>query len=515
MTRRLLQENGDPILLENGGYILLEYLRLTIAGVDFLPYYKTNSAKIREIIQNKSNVMTFEVVVRPGSGQPMPVEGSEVSFMLEDRHLFGGYITKIDPEEVGLGQMFIYKIEASDYSFIFNNKIARRGYTNTSMKDIIEDLMETYVDASYGFTTTNVDTGPMISTISFDHVSVRKAFEKIQKLTGYVWYTDYEKNLYFKPTDATPAPEEITDSSANYENISLSYDTSQVRNSVIVIGSANGEESLSTVSESFAGDGETRSWELEAKPSQVLSIKLNGVDQQFSLDLNERDTDVFIYSFGDATFGVTDATTTPTGGDTILITYYPRIPIIVQESDQDSIDFFSAKDGGDGVMEYTVKDTSINSKAEAKERAIRELEEFAMPLLEGTFRTRTTQLLAGSYFVPGQYVVMNLPSWGISSDVAFLVQEVVTYLNEDGQTIEFVYDVRFGGKLAGVREFLESLASDGGGEESEPEEILTIEHINEIMTIEDEAPIHALFSPPFEYGPAGNPQGVWNLSEWA
>ena len=352
---------------------------LVIAGSDFLPQYRTGSAQIRETVQNKSNVMNLDIIVKPG--QSVPREGSEIVFKDGSRFLFGGYISRIQPTETGEGQLFTYAVEASDYSYILNNKVARRAYTDETLADIVGDLMSTYVDASYGFTVTNVATGPTIDSITFDHISIRKCLEKLQKLTGYVWYVDYEKNLFFQLPSADAAPEQITDSSNNFQDISIAYDTSQVRNAVTVIGSEDGEQSATMVAETFTGDGETRAWELDDKPSNILSIKLNGVSQQFSLDLNERDTDVFVYSFTGQSFRLTDAQTTPTGGDTILITYYPRIPIIAQKEDAASIAFFAAKDGGDGVYEHTVKEPSITSKATAAVRALQELAEFAMPLV--------------------------------------------------------------------------------------------------------------------------------------
>src|SRR5690606_26040759 len=126
-----------------------------------------------------------------------------------------------------------------------------------------------------------------------------KCLEKLSKRTGFIWWVDYEKNLYFQDKDTTEAGESITDDSDNYESISLSYDTTQVRNRVIVIGSSAGEQSESKNVDTFVGDGETRSWELNDLPSTIESITLGGVSQPFALDLNEKDTDVFLYSFND------------------------------------------------------------------------------------------------------------------------------------------------------------------------------------------------------------------------
>lgn len=491
---------------------------LTMAGDNFLPQVKSSSAQIRELIQNKSGIMNINIVVQPNLGHLTPLQGSEVIYKDGARFLFGGFITRVEPEEIGEGQKFLYRVEVSDYSWIFNNKVARRSYANQTLKYIVEDLMDTYVDAAYGFTTTNVATGPTIETITFDHISVRKCFEKLQKLTGYVWSTDYERNLYFDAVNATPAPEGISDTSNNFETVSIAYDTSQVRNSVIVIGNIDGEQDTNTNTETFFGDGETRAWELELKPSQVVSISLNGVPQAFSLDVNEQESDVFVYSFSGQSFKVTSGTTTPIGGgtpDEIEIVYYGRIPIIAVERDPDSIIFFADLDGGDGLYEHSIKDDSITSKVEASERALKELDEFADPLVNGQFVTRTSLLTPGSIFTPGQYITVNLPSHNINTDTAFLIQEVNISVNEDGTDTEYIYAIRFGGKLAGVQEFLESLASEEG-EVTDAEVIFTIEVANDVFEVEDSGLTHTIYNTlPFEYGTGGSPQGRWNMAEWS
>lgn len=489
---------------------------LTVAGDDFLPQYKTNSARIRELVQNKSSVMNLQITVAPG--QEPPQEGAEIVFKDGSRFLFGGYITRVASREIGEGQLFIYDVEASDYSWILNNKVARRSYQNKTLEFIVEDLLDTYLDASYGFTDTHVATGPTVDSITFDHVSLRKCFEKLQKLTGYVWYVDYEKNVYFTSPTATAAPESITDTSGNFEAVAISYDTSQVRNSVIVIGDADGEQDSNTTTQTFEGDGETRAWELDFKPSEVASIKLNAVSKQFSLDVNERDTDVFVYSFSGSSFRLTDSHTTPVGGgtpDEIEIVYYGRIPIIAKEIDPASIAFFAALDGGDGTYEYTIKDASVTSKEEASSRARQELDEFADPLVNGTFKTRTTLLSGGSVFEPGQLLTVNLPTHGISEDAGFLIQEVNVSMVEDAGSgvTEYSYEVRFGGKLVGVQEFLESLAAEEG-DVTDAEIVLTIESTSDSLVADDDAPSHDIVSPPFQYGPGGSPGGKWGMAEW-
>lgn len=485
---------------------------LTFAGTNFLPQLVKESEQITEKIQNQTNVMNLQIDVQ--SGDNVPIEGSEVVFKDGARFLFGGYITKTTPTEYGLGSRFLYDVECSDYGFVFNNKVARRAYNNKTLKYIVDDLISEYVGSVYGFDTTNVATGPTISTIAFDHISVRKCFEKLSKLTGYVWYVDYEKNVYFIEKQQVAAGESITDSSENHEDILLDYDITQVANRLIVIGNNEGEQSNSTNVETFVADGETRSWELEDLPSEIVSITLGGVAQQFSLQVNERDTDDFLYTFNDKRVFLTDVTTTPTNPTEIVVTYYPRIPIIIQREKPSAIALMAVLDGGDGVFEKTIKDSSISSKDEARERAEQELLEFADPLLFGQFKTRTS-LLSGTIFAPGQYLTVNLPSWGINTDTAFLIQEVTITLKEgEAGAIEYEYIVRFGGKVVDVETFLLTLQRSGA-DISNANEIKTIFGATDTVEFEDATPTIAKFTPPFQWGPGGSPQWVWNKSEWS
>lgn len=494
---------------------------LTIASVNYLPQYKTNSCEITEIVQNKANKMTMELTAL--AGQSIPREGSEIVFKDGARFLFGGYVSRVQFLELGqIGRLFTIRLEASDYSWILSNKVARRSYENKTLKFIVEDLLDTYLDAGYGFTTTNVATGPTIDTINFDHISLRKCFEKLQKLTGYVWFVDYEKNVYFQTISADPAPEEITDDGGNHESLQISYDTGQVRNAVTVIGNQEGEQSAATSVETFEGDGETRSWELVDAPSEVVSIEINGTPMQFSLDVNERDTDDFVYSFSGKSFRVTNGTTTPVGGgtpDEIVIEYYPRVPIITREIDGASIAFFEALDGGDGVYEYTIKEPSIGSKEEATERALQELAQYADPLVDGRFRTRTGLLSGGSIFTAGQYLTVNSPVNGIDEDTAFLIQEVRINMHEsgtDGSTTEYIYDVRFGGRIVGVQEFLEGLATEEG-DVTNSDLVITLETASDLVVLDEAAPSHSIVATigqKFKYGGAGSPTGKYGMAEY-
>jgi hypothetical protein len=503
-------------------------LTLTIGGSNFLPQYKTGSAQITDQLQNRGNTMKFQITKK--SSQSAPSEGEEIVFKDGSRFLFGGFISRVQPREIGEGSLFIYDVEATDYTYILINKSAQITYEGETLQDIVVDLISEYVDAGYGLTTTNVAVGPVINTIAFNHISLRKAFEKLAAVTGYEWYIDYQKDIHFVATDSTLAPETITDSTNNFANISIDVDVSQLRNSIVVKGGR--EETSAFFQQIIVADGEAREWLLREKPTEMEYIKLATVTQDVGVDPIDDDTGFdFMFNYQEKFIRLTATTTTPLAGVEIEVSYKYQVPVIVKLQSAPSVIAMAAIEGGDGLHEFVITDSSIKSKTEARERALKEIDLYGNPLVNGIFETRTGLLSAGTYFKPGQSLTVNLPTWGISVDTKYLIQSVVTTLVEDGTTIEYNYVVRFGGRLLNAASFLESIA----GQEQvilDTEEIDRIEVISEEVTITEiitrdpllksisetvtvaESISKTNTTPPFKWGVSGTKKGVWNESEW-
>lgn len=122
-------------------------LTLTIGGVNFLPQYKTGTARITEQLQNRSNSLSLQLTRLPSSNDPQ--EGAEIILKDGARFLFAGFVTRVEPTENGKGSQFIYRIEATDYTYVLINKNAQAVYKNKTMKYIVQDLLSQYVNAGY------------------------------------------------------------------------------------------------------------------------------------------------------------------------------------------------------------------------------------------------------------------------------------------------------------------------------------------------------------------------------
>lgn len=503
-------------------------LTLTIGGSNFLPQYKTNSFTKTEILQNRGNTAKIEITKK--SSENAPEQGKELIFKNGTDFIFAGFVSKISPIEIGVGQLFIYDVEVTDYTYIIINKSAQKTYKSQTLSYIVNDLMTNYVDAGYGITTGGVEVGPTVDSVSFNHTSLRDCFEKLSKITGFEWWLGYDKVLYFKSKKATSAPEQITDSSNNHEALSIETDLAQVRNSIVVQG---GKEETSTYSsQTIEADGVAREWILRDKPTTFEYIKEATVLQTVGEDPTDEETgNDYMYNMEEKYIRVISTDPTPSAGTLIEVSYKYEIPVIITLGNASSIAAMKALEGGDGIHAHTIFDSSIKSRAEARQRALKEIAEYGNPQVLGYFATRTGLLLTGSYFQPGQEVVINSPSWGISTDTKYLIQEVSTSLIQSGTDIEYHYIVRFGGRLIDAIIFLESLAS-------KEDTVFATQEINKIEAITEEINITELITrdqylktisesvsigenisqqnntPPFEYGPAGSPQGVWNKSEW-
>ena len=496
-----------------------------------MPQYVTGSLHIKKQLYSKGDVLNIRLVQK--SGQTQPQEGQEIILKDGSRYLFGGFVTKIDAQEVGVGQQFQMNVEGTDYTYILSNKVAVRTYTNQTLHYIVNDLISSFIDSGYSITITGVENpGPVIDSVFFNYISVRKCLEKITSLTGYNWWIDYQRNIYFVAPTAISAPESFKDSApGNHSSMSIVFDTTQVRNSIVAKGGQSPASSNAT--NAYKGDGNARQWFLQGEPTATPTVTVNGVSKTVGVDPTDDETGFnYMYNSDQKYVRASSGTTTLTTSDVISISYPYNYPILIIMEDAVSIAFMKALEGGDGKHQYTVTDNTVKSKDEARAKAATQLQLYSQPLVTGTVKTRTGQLLAGSYFYPGQYVTINSPSWGINSDTSYLIQEVDVTTQEDGTNIEYLYTIIFGGRLQGLQVFLESLA-DEETLDSTDQSIDTIRAVNEAVTITESISKNAHLqtanetvtvgesisktnvTPPFKWGPTADPKkGRWVESEW-
>lgn len=511
-------------------------INLQIGGNDFSHQRKQGSEKIVENIQNQGNTLTVSVTKRAGQNTPIGGQTISMNDVINSRTLFNGYVTKITPQEYGIGNYIIYKVEAMDHTYVLANKEAQESYENMTLGAIVADLL-TNIDAGYGITGTNVAAGPVISTINFNHISIRQCFENLAKLTGYIWWIDYAKDVHFiDPTGGVAtAPEKITDTSGNHESIAIHTDVTQVKNDIIVLG---GTQESANYPQVIVGDGSAREWLLLYPVQTMVSVELSlgggaYVAQTFGIDPKDDETLFYsMYSPDRGSIRLSSGSTTLGATDKLRVTFTYPIPVITEVQSPASILAMKNIEGGDGIHKATINDSTIVSLNQATQRALQEIDQFADPILSGEVITRTGLLQAGSHFSPGQSLTVNLPSWGINTDTVYIIQRVTTTIDQNGSSIEYHYDITFGGRLLGVVDFLLALATpesplDTSGEINKIyalSDVVSIvetitrngnlQTLSESISIVETSLTHTNTTPPFKWAPSATKKAVWNKFEW-
>lgn len=507
-------------------------LTLSINGTSYIAQYVTGSMKVHQQLNNKGDTLNIQLVQIAGQSQPQ--RGQEIIFKDGARFLFAGFITKIDSVELGIGQQFVMNVEALDYTYILNNKIAIKTYSGQGLYYIVNDLMTNFVPSGYGFTWGSgavENPGPIINTIYFNYVTIRKCLEKLASMTGYNWWVDYQKVIHFVAATALASPEAFKDSApSNHQSINISMDTSQVRNSIVMKGGMNA--STGNATNRYTGDGNARQWFLQDQPTATPTVTVDGVSKTVGNDPTDNEADFnYMYSSDQKYVRASSGTTTLTTSNVIQASYPYNVPILAIQEDAAAIAIMKALEGGDGRHQYAITDNTVRSKAEARQKAKTQLQLYAYPLLTGVVKTRTSLLQAGSYFTPGNYVIINSPVWGISSDTAYLIQEVVLTAQEDGSRIEYFYDITFGGRYQGLQLFLESLAEEETVDTLDTS-IDTIKPTSDYITIAEsiqrnshlrtanatvtvaETISKTNVTPPWKWAPSATKKAKWNEAEW-
>lgn len=226
-------------------------ITVKIGGVDKTEYVDARTLSIRDELTSKVNSASFDFISNSIAVAPKPGE----AVLIEEgaKKLFSGRV--LSKEESFLPPNLLkYPVECIDYTRDLDKKLVAESYKEQKAGDIYKHIIDNY---TAGFTYVNVSDGPDISEIAFDYIQVSEALTKIVEICGYEWYVDYDKDIHFFAKNTYPAPFQLDDNQADYKDLIINTDVSQLRNRVFVKSSGYKEPYFSDV---FIGDGVTSSW---------------------------------------------------------------------------------------------------------------------------------------------------------------------------------------------------------------------------------------------------------------
>lgn len=456
--------------------------RIEINGVDRQADVINQTLVIVDQINEQVNTCDFKFINQSGLG--MPEENDEVIITLDDdTRQFAGQIVSvgISKSEYGVPAA---AIKCVDYTRILDRFLAHISYENQTDAAIFADLIAQYA-ASSGVTGTNVIEGVTIDQIVFNYVQLSQAFRKIADLTSRSWYIDYNKDVHYFPLTQNPAPFNITSASANFKDLVINKNATQIKNRVYVRGGTKLSD-FTTYEEN--GDGVKRKFVLPDKPSDV-TVTVNGVSK--TVGIKNVDTSGFDWYLNyQEKYIEQDAAGTLLGtGDTLEVTYKYAIPILVAQEDNASIEEH-------GVHEFPIFDKTITTTDSARDRAIAELTDYASSIVDGGFKTWETG------FRSGQYININHADYGVNAD--YLIQKVTARSIGSG-VFHYTITLASAKKVGIIRFLISLLEANRNLIDLDPNEV-----VDELFTVTDSLLSDSLTdsiqeevnAPPFKYGSA-------------
>jgi hypothetical protein len=320
--------------------------------------------------------------------------------------------------------------------------------------EIVRDLLNTFA-AFEGIGDTNIDDGAVIDTITFEpDTTVTEAISQIATLSGFVWWIDYDRELWFKPATFAAAPFNITLTSGNYRSLSVRNTREEKINSVFV---GIDWRWIPVTTETFTGDGTTTVFTLANRAGLIASIDLNsGTEQTHGQFLAETERNWY-WSYGSDQLRQDPDDAVLTGGDTLTVNYYQLGQNVVFREDSADVTATATQeiDGSGRYQTYYEKDLGQVQAALDAENLIARQKAVAQEI---EYETDQEVEPLCTTVRPGQIQTIENTTRGVPSD-SFLIREV-RISDVGGAWLKFTVKA-INGSLLSTAEYWKSIS--GGG----------------------------------------------------
>jgi len=318
--------------------------------------------------------------------------------------IFAGFVDTPEQDEIGADQGLFHSISCIDNHYLADKRLVVKSYTDKTLKYIVEDIVTTYL-ADEGITIGEVQTGPVIESAIFNYISASEAFDGLKEYSGFTWYIDELKKLYFIDRTTNAAPWDLDGTThkpiEGSEHLSLSNPLYRNRQYIRGGKGLTGEQE-----EVFIGDDITESWTV-GYPIALEPIVVDSVDGPKSVGIKGLETGKdYYWSKGDATIIGAIALAAP---KTITITYFGEYPLIVRADNYGAMLARQAIEGGTGIIEDITTEARHETGDAMRESARAKLILYCQDAEKFIYQTRTSGL------APGQLQAVTHPPFGFSS----------------------------------------------------------------------------------------------------
>lgn len=234
---------------------------------------------------------------------PPADEGDEIIITRtsDSSKVFAGRVTSVTVNVDEAGNK-IATLRIGGYEAIADRRMVGEVYFNRTAGYIVDDIISKYL-AGDGITAGTIDAGAVIPRAVFGYQTASDVLRTLADANGYIWFIDRDKALHFTERDAVSAPvgiDEATQGERSIRGLSLDRSLTQYRNRQLV----QYTELTSVRTESFAGDGQTKTWALEFPVAAKPTITVNGIAKTVGIaGLDPEGSNDFYWSKGTNSIG--------------------------------------------------------------------------------------------------------------------------------------------------------------------------------------------------------------------
>ena len=420
------------------------------------------SLTISESLQRRT-ICTFRLLLEPAAswpglsiGQPIQVRDSGGDL------LFAGTVDSDDSDELLVGEGPLEQsVTAVDYTQIFDRFTVGADYQDMPAGDVVRDILTNSASSSIAgevgmgkrITLGTIATGPKV-TVVFPYSSVRSALDELSELTGLTWLLSPGGEFSFRARSAGTAR------TPDFSGLRISRSRSRqlLRNRQYV----RGGQGLSGVrTETFTGDGQSRSFSLAFPVGAVPTIRVGGELQEVGIRGVEVEKDWY-WSKGDSEITQESGHLTLRTGAELEVRYRFDFPILSIRNDAASQAARRSAEGGTGLYEQLETDDRIPSPGLAVQRARGLLRRHGSPEEHLNVAANDNQAPAALLAArPGD--LLEVENQRLHIDGEYLVESVETR-DLDGLHLEKSWELSGGEAYGGWTQFFRQLAAARAGE---------------------------------------------------
>ena len=230
-------------------------MNVKILDIDRSEFKKGASLSVSRQAEHKRNC---NLSLYSKASSYVPSVGQDLKVYDDDNNLvFGGCIKSLNIQEFEKGNSddsyLLLDLFSDGYNHITNRRTVTCAYSSAYAGDIVRDLLNkglNNANNNEGLSTTgNIENGALFTYFQKNVSSIKDVYDDLAKASGFQWYIDDSKTLYFEQETTTPDAAHSLLSTGTFKDffdMRIGYDLSEYRNKQFVIGGVD-EDGLTIV----------------------------------------------------------------------------------------------------------------------------------------------------------------------------------------------------------------------------------------------------------------------------